>query len=1681
MSPNNSLSGVLRAISARATALLRPRKILLFPVLLGAVLLGASAAVGVFIFSSAGSSWAQQPGGIGFAAAANRADEQADNAQDGRFSPPKWATRQSLKRAKDLLAKGDYTDGLQLLDNILQGDEDYFLPTVDDELQSASDSSSQQAVPDRTPINGPRNRLARPFQPGGNSPSNNSAELADTSRRGLKEEVERLICNLPPEGIKAYETLFGAKAQRMLSDALSANDIDGVGQVARRYFSTKAGSDAALLVGIWDLDHGQALAGARCLARLHAVSTGAAYEPSLSVLLAYCWLRGGEKDRARDVLLDLQRNDPGATIRIGDKSARLFSDESQAIAWLTETFGNEPIPIPPQLSQWAIYRGNAERNAASAGGTPLMDPHWRVPTTDDETEVVKSRQDNLVHNIPIVPAIQPLAVGDVVLMRTATGLLAVDFVTGKRIWDVGPMGDPQTDASGNSDRSAGQPSGDPALSERLWENATLGTLSSDGHSVFMVQEPRSDGMAMEQQQIRIRQFGNRMFQSQLDTLSNVLAAYDLPTQGKLRWIVGGGSERSDFSAEPALRKAFFLGPPLPLNDQLYALAELQGEITLVALDAKTGKLLWKQQLVSVADANSSPYQDTYRRLTGATPSFADGVLVCPTSAGAVVAVDLATHKLLWGYEYPSNQVGGQMQMGGRIFFNGGYASTSISGDRWIDSTATIADGRVLITPVEGDQWIYCLSLIDGRLLWKRERGDDIYVAGVHDGKVILVGKRKIEAVSLANDGPASLQRPKLLWSLDLSKTPDDAGSGSKTTDSRDATPSGRGFLSGGQYFLPLSTAEVACIDLDQGKIISRARSRKGYVPGNLICYKGDVVSLGVDSLDAFYQLDPLRQRVTAALEKNPDDPESLALRGQIALDAGKLTDAIHDIRRAYDKDTSEAARAVTRGLLVDAMLAALRSDFKGSRMSIGELQKLISLDSEQAEFLRMLAEGLQKSGDRLAAVDAYLKLADLKWGQGDPEPIEPNLSVRRDHWVEARLESLYSEAASDHQSSDRAKIDALLSDRVKDVVADKNDKELRDYISYFGFHPTADVARAELARSLSNNNEAVLERQLLLSQLEESGDPALRRFATAELADLLKAASRPEEAAIYYRRLSTEFANQICVDGKTGKQLVEELGADSAETHEMNSSFHWPAGAVKHDGSRNAQMPYQSPFPISWQGDRGPFFQTTTILYDLQQQIVGRDGMGREKFRIPLTEAGQNRFIGYQPMSPAFVAAKGHLLFANLGSQLIALDTLRPMNAGNRVLWEQELIDMNSNVFNGPVEGRRISLPWGQTRQVEQFGDTSPFSLVGPVTNRCVCISRSHDLIALDPLSGATVWTWSGVPAGAEVFGDDDVLIVAPTSGAGAVVLRTADGQQLGTCTVPPIDRRGGYHGRRVLTWQAVHDDNRESVEILLADPWKGQDYHLGTFALGMRGTIVDDQFLAILDHGNRFRIVSLDDGRKLVDEHIALDTEVGEILVQATPDQFVMLAKKPNREQAQFNNNPYVQMNMQGPETGLQQFSGSVMAFDRATGKPCWSVPAVVENITRQNDDEEEYVALSEGTELPVIVFVGIPRPGTRQTNGEVPGSILCLDRRTGRAIIDEDVPQQVNNPHVSMSGDRQANTVTINVSNHTFNLTLTDDPTPPAPPYQAKLARMAKMKTPSMGAPLQSILNAIRGGDNR
>ena len=105
------------------------------------------------------------------------------------------------------------------------------------------------------------------------------------------------------------------------------------------------------------------------------------------------------------------------------------------------------------------------------------------------------------------------------------------------------------------------------------------------------------------------------------------------------------------------------------------------------------------------------------------------MLVCPTSAGALVAVDISSRTLLWGYTYANRNLTQARQFNGIPYNNG-----SGKKQEWIDSTITIANGTVVATPTENSNLI-CLDLLTGKPRWKPvPRTGDLYIGCVVDNQ-----------------------------------------------------------------------------------------------------------------------------------------------------------------------------------------------------------------------------------------------------------------------------------------------------------------------------------------------------------------------------------------------------------------------------------------------------------------------------------------------------------------------------------------------------------------------------------------------------------------------------------------------------------------------------------------------------------------------------------------------------------------------------------------------------------------------------------------------------------------------------------------------------------------------------------------------------------------------------------
>ena len=358
---------------------------------------------------------------------------------------------------------------------------------------------------------------------------------------------------------------------------------------------------------------------------------------------------------------------------------------------------------------------------------------------------------------------------------------------------LGPQA-PQAQVAGNSFLSL-------FVASRTWDDTTFGTLSSDGTFVFVVEDLQQMNPALMEQNPTGKGEGY-----------NRLVAYDVKT-GRAMWEAGGPRD----TADDALTGSFFLGAPLVLDRRLYGLVETGGDVRLVVLDPRTGtpRLATNPHHTH---ADRRPHRVHAPEQSGLSPSFSGDILVCPIGTEQVVALSLAQRTLSWRYrlqqpadlyEPPARRRFGPRPNPGRPL-----NLSSIDQNGWLDSHATIADLRVLVTP-HGSEELYCLNLLDGSLVWKKPRVDEgLFVAGIHRGKVLVVGRSFVAALKLADGEPA--------WSNPASLP----------------VPSGRGFVARDYLHLPLTTAEVATISLRDGRVVARARSLAGHVPGNLAAVRG---------------------------------------------------------------------------------------------------------------------------------------------------------------------------------------------------------------------------------------------------------------------------------------------------------------------------------------------------------------------------------------------------------------------------------------------------------------------------------------------------------------------------------------------------------------------------------------------------------------------------------------------------------------------------------------------------------------------------------------------------------------------------------------------------------------------------------------------------------------------------
>lgn len=1505
-------------------------------------------------------------------------DNDQDQLQDGSaFAIPDRATVVKLNRARQYAESGRFSEAVRLLGEIVESSDDYF------------------------------------YQPDPKIPV----------RRSLKSDANKVLSELPAEARESYELQFGEEARTSFDEAIAEGDTSKISDVARRFFHTKAGSEAAYLLGIILMDQGEPLQASFQLKRLAESPLGTAYEPTLSVKLAACYLRVGFTAEAQGVLASLRQTNPDYTLEIDGKPVRLFDASEDPAARLSQILGKGIRDDLDIKTEWTLAGGNAARNGTTAGSVPLLNRRWAVSiSTYPQVEHMLAyfRNQSNEDRIPLIPSAQPLAVGKFVITRTLDGLEGIDFSTGKRIWagalesidDFGRLAGPNSPLSSAVEQW---------VQKRLWLDATYGGLSSDGDHVFCVEDlgPVWDAMPSRTTVRANGQIVERLGDGSSLVMRpfNRLASYELATEGKLKWEVGG----EPGSLELPYAGSFFLGAPLPIANAIYALVELQGEIRLLVLSAQTGEEIWSQQIGIVHEELDAEL----RHMSGSSPSYADGILVCPTCNGAIVAVELATRTLLWGFPYAQQNVTYRQQGPFRVATPNNQESTNVNRDRWLNGSAIIAKGMLVTTPIDSEQ-CFCLNLSSGELAWNLQRDDGLYVGGIHNDGVLIVGRSRIRFVRL-QDGQS-------VWPEGSLALPP------KTM------PSGRGFLSGNRYYLPLSSMEVVAIDLETGTIVEKKASRQGIVPGNLICYQGSVVAQNSESVECFYQLDELKRHVLAKLAANPQDANALSRQGEILIEELKFPEAASVLRAAYDMKPDHR----TRNLLFESMLACLKADFAKYEQELPFLEGIIEQPKQKGDYLQVVAEALQAKGDRVNALRAYLRLVDEVPSDQILDPLQNGLHVHVIPWAAGRIENLLRQCDEASLSA----CEGIIAERFQKVSAEGSPAGWARFAAIFPSRPESEEMRLKQGSFLLKS-VAYQEAELVLLANRRAADgrgaddraaaPKLSAKSTSLLALVYTTAGKREQAWALMQQLRTTFAAETCHDGSTGADFAQKLQAMADFSQFTSPPAKWPTGRVESTiGTRarravnqrlNRAVTARFAIPIPYRGPGDDMLREDLSVDQQDQFLIGTDGLGRERWRVALSETSMTRQFSEAVFRLSYYRQMGHLVLACIGSKLVAIDTLQsPGGETAKILWTEELVDQdfNRNGFFGVSNAREMSMPWGAQRfeMSDQRGNLIGTSTC--LTPRYVAFLKGRTLCVVDPHTGKSRWTRSEMEPGSWVFGDEQQIHVQAPNATEVVTFGAEDGEELARHQIGLAGTRIAAWGSKILSWTG---NGRQAV-LTLEDFQTQERFWQHSFESDSKACLMNHDFIAVMQRTGKVALINLTNGQIELEQTVERDLGLTNIVALRGADRFLLIAN----HSIDTSNSNFIPRNF--AVRGNDVINGVIHGFDWNTKQRVFATK--VESMT---------CMLTHSGQVPVLLlsqnYQQQNAPGNNR--GNTMAVIQCIDKRTGKVVYSEHPRETVF--HMGVQVDEPQYTVQIHVTaadpqaggnwvTWTSSITMTDRP---------------------------------------
>lgn len=1479
---------------------------------------------------------------------------------------------------------------------------------------------------------------------------------------GGKARLESLYYSSPAPFRTEFARQFSELAESKLSDAVSSGDFTEVRRLATRYAFCPAARNTLLMMTSRSLDRGDFLEAALLLSRVQRMN--AAPDTALILQMAVCYARAGLITDATDVILQLRKDSGAETVNVRGENVRLPGTPAEIGEWLkNQTAQSNAAGAVAGGTDWLQPGGSYRRLAPRLRGPAGFRTQWKSNLFEVQ-DVLYSEQYNpllaefrdpvereslrlLQRNSTIVPAGLPLVMGQQAIFRTPFGIRSVNMLSGELTWEVTrPDSRLKTILDERAAESENASSGrddfglrayvDPRaqLLYQMIRTNTASQMAINGRTLFVVDECANatwnDDMG-----------GMLGPNGSLSILSNYIRAYDAES-GLFRWEAGGQTQNVALPAGQGnlLAGFYFLGAPLVLGQRTYVLAESGEGIFLIqiaepvaladkAADADSGLLISdaqasvnpkvvKSQILTVPEYKLP--QHPVRKHAGLMPSFAQGMLICPTCDQRIVAVSAEDHSLRWIFRYAGNtrvqEIGGEnlVLFGGRDVID----TKSVDMDsRWIDSLARIVNGKVLITPRDSDQ-LYCLDLQTGLMIWSTPRNVFHAIGTVTSDKVVLVGNQRVAAFSMT-DG-------RLIWSTEL----------------RDGVVCGTATSDGTIIQIPTSEPSIVSLDLETGRRLAGQSEDLDRMPGNLLMTEHGLLLQNL--------LDVSFAATTSPEQATPVEQATDKLLNRQFADAKQILD---------QEVTARPTDLIAREMLIELLLEGMRADFSSSQADIPRVRELIELSASdvpiapllhsllglnlpdaavlprqvrgqsnqyQGELSELIAQGMAADSQSSAeALTANIRQLLNELPAARRQIVTTGFMVRTKATI---LTSGIRRALQNRTAPEREQIAASLQESAMQIfqALPDNDTRLNFLSSLLAaelpllvhdiIKQTASDADAEARAS-----QAALLQEFAMLRISQSDASNAAPIAGA-LLDSWKSLNHTDAIQTWLTDLARPVSPQNTQHFQMPDVAMRDKHLEAWKLANPNIEAAVTSvwnGVPQKEESPERTMLEQGKAPEGIPDKLIPLYGNPGIYRDWSfarvrpaGDLYAYDADGNVRWKLRPYGTPDDARYGFAAES--YVMTVGHLLIINLSGNLFAVDPSQLNTEGEpRELWRKNTAQMPSDA---DADQYRDYVPPAD-RVPQYFPQPAGYFPVGPVTQFGIPVISGRRLMVLDPLTGDRTWQTDGIPRDTTLLCSGDQVLLISYAARQIEVRSLVDGS---VRSVSPLPEWWGDANDNVGS--SVRDIEVEAdVEVIWRIILQGQSCLLfrltaGRSILESRDLLTDkalwsielpqdtvfsnvaDDVVGLLSDGQQLKLVETDTGRILADLPVTAVTAPRELILRKSSGHFVVLpdAVEPNTEEYD-------------PIIDAIHVCGRIYAVREETMELAWDLPM---------DSRHIRLAIPERSVLlpnvPVLLLLSRGRAGgpaesvLRRTHY----GALVLDVRTGEELYrDDEVGTTLNN----------------------------------------------------------------------